>query len=125
MNKLRALTLAGAITLSSLSSNSVVAHSEENSDTLKTAYTNESDENISLQETEGKSKAENKQVDKLSLTFDLETAENSLNDEIELSESEKDDWISLLIDNGIFKSPDNRHLYELNEVELLNLIETI
>ncbi|MGM7681226.1 Fur-regulated basic protein FbpA [Cytobacillus sp. Hm23] len=130
MKKLRALTLAGAITLSGLTTNNVLANSEEHTDTSKVIYSETTSNETKHEDDKKQSNANMSAVDIDANNFPLETMKEIMNtfteeNESPIHEAIQDLGISILIDNGVFKSPDDRHLYELSQSELFTLLESV
>ncbi|MDX8366382.1 Fur-regulated basic protein FbpA [Cytobacillus sp. IB215665] len=130
MKKLRALTLAGAITLSGLTTNNVLANSEEQTDTSKVIYSETTSKETKHEDDKKQSNANMSAVNIDANNIPLETMKKIMNtvdeeNESSIHETIQDLGISILIDNGVFKSPDDRHLYELNQSELFTLLESV
>ncbi|MFS1518911.1 Fur-regulated basic protein FbpA [Bacillus sp. SCS-151] len=130
MKKLRALTLAGAITLSGLTTNNVLANSEEHTDTSKVIYSETTNNETQHEDGKKQSNANMSTVDIDANHIPLETMKEIMNtvdeeNESSMHEAIQDLGISILIDNGVFKSPDDRHLYELSQSELFTLLESV
>ncbi|MEI5906884.1 Fur-regulated basic protein FbpA [Bacillus spongiae] len=121
MKTISALTLAGAIALSTLGTNSVIASSEERSNSYTTTYTkttDDQDSGLSEQQIDSEQLIESEEIVYEKAIEIVEKAD-------EYAEVIKDRWISVLLDNGVYKSPDDRQLYELSQVELFQLLEPI